>query len=362
MISEWPIRAGAGAAAPREPGALPRQGALASRLDEATTDLFLNATNRVSDRVRASASAMLDGVVGAIERDMRLLLQPYFIDRAELSASLASASVAIAVPLLGDAGTLRHPPLVAILLRRAGEHLLTSRILPAGADGGGLPIDDTDEEIAAAAMALLIAGARRLDRFGEPALLVDDLPAELADWLIWQVAAALRHYLRVYHQVPTTTADPLLVEAAAQVRAAHDEGRGLAATAAWLAGRLVAHARVDGEMLAALLAAGQATAFTATLAAATQLPQDEVWNVIVDPLDGRLALLLCAAGVGRAPAAAIVVTLIGGQGDAGNEMAFFDRFDEAHASRAVAPLAMAPEYRAAILAVDAALAVREART
>lgn len=362
-MSEWPIRAETHEAT-RADCVLQRLDAGGRQLEDAAIDLFLPTAHRVTDRVRASVSSMLDGVAGAVERDMRSFLAPRLEGHPELVASLSSASVAIALPLLADACSLRHPPLIALALRRAGEFILAQRLAPARAQadraGDALPVDDGDPDVAAAAAALMIAEARRIDRFGEAALLVDDLDAELAHWLVWQVAAALRRYLCVQHEIDSARADALLVQAADAVFAAHDEGRGLHASAAWLATTLAARDRVDGTLIADLLVAGQATAFTAALASASGLSSGNVWNIVSDPTAGRLALLLRAIGASRDAAATVLLLVMDGRIEAATEIERFDVCRTAEASRAIAPLALPGAYRAAMRALDTALAVAAA--
>lgn len=363
MVSEWPIRAESRGRATREAIALARPDAWARRLTDAATDLFLPQAHRITDRLRASMSSMLDGVTAAVERDMRKAILPHFAHRAELAASLSSASVGIALPLLADACTLRHPPLIAIVLRRAEGFVLSRRLAPGGGgdggDGGskGLPLDDSDHGIAAAALALRVAEARRVDRFGEAALLFDDLPAELAGWLVWHVAAALRRYLIDHHEVDDSETDAILAQAAQAVLAGHDEGRGLHAAGAGLAARLVAEDRIDGELLAELLRTGQVTAFAAVLASAAAISPDEVWPIVADPADGRLAILLRAAGISRETAAAILFLIVVGTADAAAEIDLFDACTPDEAQDALDTLRLPAEYRAAIGTLDAALAV-----
>lgn len=359
MVSEWPIRARSRAPAPREGIVLRRPDAWAMRVEAAATDLFLAPEHRLTDRLRASMSAMLDGVVSAVERDMRLSILPNFANRPELAASLASASVGIALPLLTDARALLRPSLIAIVLRRAGEFILSQRLSqPGGSDeqhGTGLPIGDDEPGIAAAAAALMVAQARRVDRFGEASLPFDDLPAEMAQWLVWQIAAALRHYLVVHHDIDEAETDAILTQSAGAVLAGHDEGRGVHAAAAALAARLVAEERIEGDLLAELLGAGQVNAFTAVLASAADLPAAEIWPIIADPADGRLALLLRAAQANRDTAAAILLMLVGGNADAGAEIDLFDACTAHEAQDALDPLRLPLEYRHATTAFDAAL-------
>lgn len=366
MISEWPIRAEARHAPGPEPkpgpervtGDVPvtlrRRDAAARRLRDATLDLFLPNKNRVNDRIRASVSVMLDGVVGMIEQPMRRSLLPHFVDDAELYASLASPSVGIARPLLDDAAALTHPPLVAILLRRAEAFVLGQRT--ATDDGGeGLPTDDPDPVIARVATALLVADARRIDAFGEPALLPDDLPAELFAWLVWRVAAALRRYLTAQHAVDESIADDLLMKAATALLAGHDEGRGVDALAAVFAARLYEAERVDDHALVAMLAGGRMAAFIAVLSAAAGLPTGETWPIVADPTDGRLALLLRAARVDREAAAALLLRLVPPTGDVATELDFFDGCAPLGAGEALAALRLPSDYRTAIDDLDAAL-------
>lgn len=356
MISEWPIKADARrfTRATRGPSALGRFARDARLLDEATTDLFLDPTHRLDDRVRAWALAMRDGLVTSVERDMRLFIAPRLADEHELAASLSSASVAIALPMLTDTQALRHSAFAAILLRRAGEAVLGAHIARPDADSPAPFVADPEPGIAQAGMALLIADSQRRDRFGAPALLLDDLSAELAAWLVWRVAAALRHYLIAVHDIADADADALLNEAARSILSAHDEGRGLHATAARLASRLSAGNRIDGRLLEALASGGHIPAFAAALAAAARLPHDEVWSLIADPAQGRLATLLRAVDLGRTEAAAILLVLH--EGDAGANVDAFDALTVRAARAAIAPLALDGDYRAAIAAIDTALA------
>lgn len=358
MYSEWPLTAGSPGQAPRAAAALPRADAAKRRVADAAFDLFIEPAYRLDDRVRAFASAMLDDLVGGLEREMRVRLGSHFTNDAEIAASLTSPTVRIALPLLRDARTLRHAPLIAILTRRAESFVLADRLLPTR-DQTGLPIDDADVETASAATELFIAEARRRDRFGAPALLFDDLPAELAHWLVWRIAAALRRYLRDQHGREDPNLDAALTQAAAAILAAHDEGRGLEPTAWRLAARLIATGGATGDRLVALLEGGHVAAFNAALAAKAALPFDEAWHVIADPTDSRLALVLRAAGVSRDAAAAILLLLFPAVGEPGAEIDAFEASDEAAAAEALAPLALDPAFRAAIRGFESELSTRD---
>lgn len=358
MSSEWPINSDARRPVRPVPAgaarSLGRVAVDARRLDEATADLFLDPERRLSDRVRALCWAMRDRLVETVERDLRLFLAPRLGDES-VGASLSSASVAIALPLLGDANALRHAPFAAVLLRRARESVIGDRIGRPDADRPNPLLTDADSNVAQAAMALLLAASRRRDRFGEPVVLLDDLPVELAAWLAWRVAAALRHYLGVFHDLADPSTDAALSAAVASVLAGHDEGRGLDAIAATLATRLSKAGRIDGELLEIFAVSGDIPAFTAALTVVLRLPGEGIWNVVADPADGRLATLLRAAGLQRAQAAAVLLAL--NEADAGAALDAFDACDIDAARSAVAPLGLDPDFRQAIAAFDTALSL-----
>ncbi|HZF44578.1 MAG TPA: DUF2336 domain-containing protein [Sphingomonadaceae bacterium] len=355
MSSEWPIRGDAPAPAPLDPCALQRPRAPAQRLAAIAADLFVPAGHRLSDRVRAYMSTMIDTAAGGFERDLRRWLHPHVAARAELAASLASTAVPIALPLLHDARRLAHPPLIRVVLRRAEEFVLSRRLAP-DAGGAGRLADDADPEIAAAAVALAVADARRVDRFGAPALHPDDLPADVAHWLVWQVAAALRHYLCTYNAFSPVDADAILTPAVAAVLARHDEGEGLRPGHARFAALFAAKDRLDGTLLRMLIERGQVGAFTAALATVAGVPNEECWNVVVDPADGRLAVVLRAANLDRETAAGILLALTA---DPIAEADVFDGCDHAAAARALVGLTLPTAYRDAIVALNRALADRE---
>lgn len=354
MTSEWPIKAGARG---RRSGLVPRIGRIddaAERLADAALDLTTPPAHRLGDGVRASAASMIDRLIGATERDMRRLVVPAFDTEPELSASLASASVAIAAPILADARTLGHEPFVALVLRRVEEAMLADRLTLLGWRTPERLIDDADSRIASAATAMLVADRRRRDRFGGPVLLFDDLSAELAHWLAWRIAAALRHYIVVRHEVDVARADAALIGAVGSVLRAHDDGRGLHATASHLATALDDAGRLHGRVVVHLLGDANVTAFTACVAMLARLPAPEAWGLIASPADGRCATLLRAAGVDRACAAELLLMLL--NDDAPDALAVFEGMTAYDAQAMVAPLALDSEYRAAVRALDSGVA------
>jgi len=352
MTSEWPIRSDRRSDAPRSACAENAPAVSENRLHDAAFDLTMPAGHRLSDRVRAAASTMLEAVTYDIERDLRLSLLPRLPEKAELQASLSASSVAIALPLLFDAGLLRHPPLIALVVRRAEAFFLAQRIAATSEGRRNALIDDDDPAIAAAAMELLLAESRALDRFNEPALLFDDLPAEVVHWLVWQVSAALRHYLSAEQGMAGGAADAMITEAAGALLAAHDEERGLSAVAAKLAARLGAAGRIDGALLGPLLEGGEVSAFVAALANGGGISGEEAWDIVAEPVHGRLALLLRAAGVTRDEAGELLLHLREDPDAIAAEIDAFDLLDEADVRRAMPSANQSREYRSALARLD----------
>jgi hypothetical protein len=249
------------------------------------------------------------------------------------------------VPLL-EGGALADPALFALLLRRAEEHRL-ARAAPERRLLTGLA-GDADEEVAAAAVSLLIADSRRLDAFQEPLLANGDLPAEVAHGLAWTVAAALRTYLIARHGVAPAAADGAVTAAASAWLGRYDEGFGADALARRLALRLEERGRLDDALLVRAAAEGALPLFLAGLSLRTGLDLAALWELLPDA-DGRgPAIVLRAAHVGREAAASILLHLAGREEAVGAQLDVYDAFDAAAAHRHILLWRLDPAYRAAV--------------
>ena len=330
------------------------------RFAVAATDLLLPDRARLSEWQRLTAAALLNRLVRGLEDELRARLAVRFEPHAALHAALSSAHVPIALPILERAQALRDSELSNVLVRRVEEHRYWKAHAPA--EGGddllfGL-VRDADEEVAAAAMELIIARSRRFDRFQEPAMGQVELPAELQHKLVWMVGAALRHYIVQQHRVAAV--DAAIEEVANAIIADYDEGATLEARAVRLARRFHAAARLDGDTLARSLSEGLLPLFIAGAASLASLDYAAAWEVLADPRGRGPALLLRAAGVGREAAAAILLLLnsrghlvSGAEGEAAAEqLELFDTLDEA-AARDVLRLWQAhPAYRASVARIS----------
>jgi len=330
------------------------------RFAVAATDLLLPDRARLTEWQRLTAAALLTRLVRGLEDEMRARLAVRFEGHEALHAALSSAHVPIALPILERAQVLRDSELSNVLVRRVEEHRYWKAHAPA-AGGDELLFElvrDTDEEVAAEAMEMVVARSRRFDRFQEPAMGQVELPAELQHKLVWMIAAALRHYIVQHHHVAAV--DAAIEESASALIANHDEGATLEACAVRLARRLHAAGRLDGDLLARALAEGTLPLFIAGVSALCALDYAAAWEVFADPRGRGPALLLKAGAVEREPAAAILLLLSsrgplvsGAEGEAAAaQLDLYDTLDEAGARDVLRLWQADPGYRASVARIS----------
>lgn len=329
------------------------------RFAVAATDLLLPDQARLTEWQRLTAAGLLSRLVRSVEDELRGKLAEHFAAHDSLRAALSSAHVPIALPILERAQALRDAELTTILVRRVEEHRFWKARTPDQADAYLHElVRDEDAEVAAEAMELVIARARRFDRFQEPILGQVELPAELQHKLVWIVAAALRHYIVQQHQVGAV--DGAVEEAAGGIIGGYDEGRSLEAAAMRLARRLHRLGRLDGAALVRIVEDGMLPLFIAAVSALCALDPAAAWEVLADPRGRGPALLLRAAGAERDAAAAILLALnahgpllSGAEGDAAAEqLELFDTVDRAAAREVLRLWQAHPAYRAAVARIS----------
>jgi len=316
-----------------------------ARVSAAAADLALPQGLRLSEWQRITLRGLLAQLVRSVEDSLRAEIAQAPVSEA-LQAALSSAHVEIAMPVLAGTRALAEPALIDLLLRRAEEH----RLHRAAASDNALLVElagDGDEAVGGAAMALLIAQNGRVDGFREPVLPRTDLPAEIEHHLVWSVAAALRRYMIVQHGAEPAACDAALNSAAARLLAGHDEGESAEARAMRLALAVQASGRGgDDALLVRALTEGSLAFFLALTGLRTGLEPGAVWELLT--ARSGPVLLLRAAGVARAPAAAILLAL----GTDENELgAALDRFDGMADSAAPTSLGLwtaDPGYRDAV--------------
>jgi uncharacterized protein (DUF2336 family) len=284
--------------------------AVRERFAVALADLFLPERDRLTEWHRTTMAGLLVRLIRSIEDELRASLAERFTERShpQLNAALVAEHVELALPILEHSPALREPLLVALLLLRAEEHRL-QRVLHSSGSVVLELLRDKDPAVAEAAMALLVAQSRRLDRFQEPVLASAELPAELEHRLVWTVGAALRSYMVERQAIAPDEADAALIEAARRRLAAYDEGDSLEARSLQLVARLDELGRLDASFVVRALAEAGLPLFLASLAQRSKLGIDSVWEIVCDPRGHGAPLLLRAAGVGRQSAGEILVAL-----------------------------------------------------
>jgi hypothetical protein len=168
------------------------------------------------------------------------------------------------------------------------------------------------------------------------------------------VAAALRQYIVQQHGIGAV--DGAIEEAAGPIIASYDESESLESLAMRLARRLHRTGRLDGLMLARTMEEGMLPLFIAGVAVLCALDQAAAWEVLSDPRGRGPAMLLCAAGVERDEAAAILLALnmrgpllSGAEGDAAAaQLELFDTVDQASAHEVLRLWQAHPAYRASV--------------
>jgi hypothetical protein len=301
--------------------------------------------HRLSEWQRSTVSALLGRLVASIEAELRGALAASFVAEEGLHASLASAAVEIATPIL-DSAAPWDPALLGALLRRTEEH----RLRRTTADHG-LLIDlagDSDEAIAGDAMALLIAQSSRLDGFQDPLILRNELAAEFEHFLVWTVAAALRRYITSAHAVAPAEADAAIAVAASDLLGDYDEGEGFTARALRLMRRLETRGRLDDLLVVRSLADGSLPLFLAAASARSGIDLESVWELVSDPEGRGGALLLRAAAIDKESAGAILFRLHGECEAVARELGRYETLSPEAALRLLGLWRADPAYRAAV--------------
>lgn len=334
---EWPI------AHPERPVTAPcvlQHARDDARLADAAASVANASARPLPDADRARVPVIVEELVGRVEADLRLhaLRELAEARLPELLASLGSASVSFArARLQARAGWPRG--LLAAALARAEMHRLVSGIAPRPRD--------LDGPAAGERMALLVAESRRVDRFGEPVLELDDLPAEAAHALVWALAAGLRAALNA-GGLDDRLADRLAVAAGRDRLGRYDEGAGLPAIAGRLVQAMAGAGVVDDALLLRMADTGELPALAAAFAYRTGLPATAVWPLLAEPGEGRLALLVRAADLGREAAAEVLLRFLRADDDPATELDRYDRCDLGQAREALAALGHDPVYRDAL--------------
>ncbi len=317
--------------------------AAGDRIAAVRADFFLNPVLRLTEQERALMTAMLHGLIGSIADELRVRLPDDL-------ARTTECEPAVLVKALGEAGLLSSDSLIAMLVRRADSARVAQAALPTAGSGALLSgwSGDEDPDVAAAAMALVIARGRSRDRYSRPGMTLADCQADVAAELVHAVAATLAARC-------ASPAHGVLAAAANDLLSRHDEEGRADALEARLVRLLEAAGRLEPGLVLALARAGEAGLLAETLARMAGISGEDGWCMAVQPGGEGLPLLLRLAGQPREVAAALFVDF----GDAfglGDPAEAIDRFDSVDKNEVEAErdrLRLPAAYRDAVKALSA---------
>ncbi|SNS09143.1 Uncharacterized conserved protein, DUF2336 family [Sphingomonas laterariae] len=337
------------------------QAAGRERVRLALIDLFLPDGRRLRDIERAAAANLLQRLVATVEDDLRDRIGQRIETRdAVLATALTAGATPIAAPMIEHAGMLRDAELVGLVLRRAEEHRLSIALRLAAARVAefapeppliDMLVDDAEPAIAEAAMAMIVAESRRIDRFQDPVLARTDLPAEVQHRLIWRVAACLRRYMIEIGRLDPATADREVGAAAQALLAGYDESATLEGRAIALALLLRADGRLSDALIGRALGEGRVALTVAALALRAGIEFGVAWDMLFDADGSRLAVLLSAIGMDTATAADILFRCVPSDMDpetAAGRVEAFMALDRGRAEETLRPWRLDPAFRNAI--------------
>ena len=326
---EWPIAAEA-ADRPVDP-ARPRG---PSRLATVRRDFFLDPTDRLTEQERALMSAMLADFVATLAEEIA----------AAAKSRANGADTGRIIAALMASGLLNRPGLVTLMLRRADEHRISATF---AAHGGPrkLPllsrlVGDDNPEVAAAAMALVVARGRRRDGFGQPRIELSDLePADVPP-LVHAVAAALS---------PSGSVEAQYAAAAAQACAAVRSEDSLDHAVETLADALIQLDRDQERLIEDASGEGEAALAAHLVARRAGIGPQAAWDHLLDAGEGGLALLARMAGLGRRSAARLIADFGSTIGTASveDEMARYDTLGDEEVAAALAHWRLPRDFRIA---------------
>lgn len=333
-----------------------------ARLAVTIADFFLDADARLDERTRLRLAQVLDGIVGAIETDIRrhaarLLANAGDPARGEaiLKPGKPGGSV---VARLTRARLLHDDALMGELVARV-RHDLIADALPiaiSGPDESSLLVrlaSVPDSVVASAANALLASESRRRSANEAGTIAGSDLPAELHHRLVWWIAAAIRGDV---DDTGGATVDRALVDAALRSLSAHDEGERPEAVAMRLAGAIEARPDELAALLTEAIGDRRLSLFVAVLARAIGVEFEQARRMTIEPDGDQLWIALRAADLDRPTIARIALAL--SEADPRRDIeAFANSLDAiaaisvADARAALAPLSLHRDFRAAMRAL-----------
>lgn len=262
-------------------------------VDLRTPDRF-----RLEERQRSLAANILDRLLASLSDDIQQLAG---LSRLEIGGSV--------VPK-------RYQRLLRVALERSNEHLLMSLVrgeeVPFQPDASpvlDIVADYPDARLSERTQEYVVTESRRYDRFGEPLLPLEELPARIAASAAWLVAASIRKA-----QLRTAAAGEAMLDGAIQAAVQRTLGERNSRTSIhWRAARLVARlarvGEIDDDFLSETFRSAQLPLFAAALAHRAEVPAALVRRLLTFRDSAALAVMMRALGIGEAAAGAVLTAL-----------------------------------------------------
>lgn len=341
LPEEWPIRS------TPERGTGHAFGGAGNRLSTARRDFFLPASYRLTEQERALITAMLHRLVEDVAAEIQAQLQQEWLPANEDLSGL--------IDRLAQSGLLDITALMSLLLRRADEERISGAFnaRPAGRAASIIqPLVSSEEaDIAAAAMAVLIARGRRRNRYSQPTIELDDLPREAASRLAYAIAAGLCERKPV--NVTFSAAERALCSAAADVLERHDPTKSVDRLTAELVRLLDERGQLDESWIRLAIDNAEMTVLSHVLARRAAVGAMNAADELMSGDARRIMMLLRLAEVPRPLAGhllAVLGDLLGMAADL-HALALFDSLAEDRLEVARSWLVLAPDLKSSLKAL-----------
>jgi len=298
-----------------------------SELVENISDLFLSPEGRLNEHERALMNDVLLKLVSTVEKKVKKELSRRLASSddvsPELAAKLANESIDIAGPMLTKSGVLKDEQLIEIVRNRTEEHRMAiairahvsedvsaSLIENGGEDVVEALIRNDDAELSELSIKYLVAESKNVDRFQEPLLNRQDLPAELACRMYWWVSAALRRNIILNFNVDSTVIDDAIEIATKTVLQDQGSIDSIMRTALNLARELARKGELNILFLRRCLRQEKINLFVAGLSEMTGLDVSIIWRAIRERTGESLAVVAKSLDIDRDSFASIFLLII----------------------------------------------------
>ncbi len=288
---------------------------------ENISDLCLSPEGRLSDHERA----LMTDIVGKLLHDVEMRVRRELANRLlesgdaphELVVQLANDDIEVARPLLINSQMLTDPDLIEIVKHRGEEHQLaiavrsplnetvSQALIDLGSDNViETLVDNHDAQLSLSALEYLVEESQRVDRFQQPLLKRDDLPADLAVRMYWWVSAALRRHILDNYPLDPTKLDEA-IETSTNAVIAESNGDVERSEAEKLVDALALRGELTETFLLQSLRASNVSAFIAGLARRGGVDLRTAQRIVFDPGGETLAVACRAVDISRSGFATI---------------------------------------------------------